>query len=72
MCCLAEQLFVCSLYEILVQDEQYYKKAWEVSAHKSARAQRSLGMLYLRQKKVTRCSLSDCTRMWCVGGGAVM
>ena len=44
----------------LNQDEEHYRKAWDVSGHRSARAQRSLGYLYLRDKKV-----NIGARNWC-------
>ncbi|XP_013420464.1 tetratricopeptide repeat protein 27 [Lingula anatina] len=44
----------CYLGDVL-QDEQYYNKAWELSNHRSGRSQKLLGFLYLRTGKYKEC-----------------
>lgn len=51
---LLEQAETAHLYCLLgdaTQDPEHYSKAWEISGHSSARAQRSLGMFYYKKKQ---------------------
>ena len=48
ICWLTPFVTVCTR----MQNPEHYKEAWELANHRSARAQKSLGMWYLKQQKV--------------------
>eukprot|EP00731_Ephydatia_muelleri_P026260 Em0018g360a len=50
-------LMLCLLGDV-TQNPEHYKEAWELANHRSARAQKSLGMWYLKQQKYKECAES--------------